>query len=144
MRIYRNFSANGNGFLRGVRIEIRLGNVGIPALHGENGGRELNFRRFSSVSSHLARDTSAARRRSPACCVREKRAGAQASGKLGPPTNAMPGTKSSATDRIISSEADGKEKGRPEGRPSCSGCRKECRLRLSHHVHTASSARLTR
>jgi hypothetical protein len=105
---------------------------------------EPNFQRFSPVSSHLAGDISPQDDDRPQVAWREKQAAAQASRKLGPPANAMHGTKSRATDRIVSSKLAAKKKGDPRAAlpvPDAGMC---AGFRLSHHVHTASSARLPR
>lgn len=121
-RIYRSFCTNGNGFLRGVRIEILSAYrhfwteqspifSAFPTFHPT--WREIYRRK--AATARILRGEKNKQRRKPreSLTVRQMRC-----------------TTQNRAQRIESFRAKiwGKEKGRPEGRPSCSGCRNECRL----------------
>ncbi|ACE89898.1 hypothetical conserved protein [Rhizobium etli CIAT 652] len=144
-RIYRNFCTNGNGFLRGVRIEILLPEMSASprclarmeprsSIFGAFSWFRLTWREIDRRKTTIARTLRGEKyrqRRKPRKSLGRRHIRCAAQNRA-------------QWNESFSDEAYGKEKGRPEGRPSCSGCRNECRLRLSHHVHSASSARLTR
>ncbi len=148
--IYRGFWTNGNGFLRGIRIRILSRDVCICARFREKQHRKIILEGFGSVFTPRQAGNLAATLCSLACWQAEKDAGsaslAQASRRgvgnrsqanvsslcqLGPP-----GVESLWT----------KEKGDPRAALPVpdTGMVVSDGFRRSHHVHTASSARLTR
>ncbi|TBZ43220.1 hypothetical protein E0H44_20175 [Rhizobium leguminosarum bv. viciae] len=126
-RIYRGFWTNGNGFLRGIRIRILSRDVCICARFREKQHRKIILEGFGSVFTPRQAGNTAAAPRFLAFWQAQKYAGsaslAQAS-RPGPARGNWVNVSSAMPISVPRFESlGGKRKGRPEGRPSCSGCR---------------------
>ncbi|TAZ60664.1 hypothetical protein ELH75_05195 [Rhizobium leguminosarum] len=124
-RIYRGFWTNGNGFLRGIRIRILSRDVCICARFREKQHRKIILEGFGSVFTPRQAGNLAATLCSLACWQAEKDAG---SASLAQASRRGVGNRSQANVSSLcqlgrASNRFGQKKGRPEGRPSCSGYR---------------------
>lgn len=149
-RIYRGFWTNGNGFLRGIRIGLISGDACIFGLFRENWHGKIILETFANVFTPRQAGNVAAALRSLACRQAEKYAGnaslAQASCP-GPVRGSRAGVRRLCKSLCRTSNRFGqKKKGGPRAALPVpdAGMVISDGFRLSHHVHTASSARLTR
>ncbi|MBB2685451.1 hypothetical protein [Rhizobium sp. H4] len=137
-RIYRSFCTNGNGFLRGVRIEILSAYrhfwteqspnfSAFPTFHPT--WREIYRRK--AATARILRGEKNKQRRKPreSLAVRQMRC-----------------TTQNSAQRIESLEGSSwqKKKGDPRAALPVPDAGMSAGFRLSHHVHTASSARSMR
>ena len=126
-RIYRGFWTNGNGFLRGIRIGLISWDARIFRLFRQNWHGKIIFESFASVFTPRQAGNTAAAPRFLAFWQAQKYAGsaslAQAS-RPGPTRGNWVNVSSAMPISVPRVESlGGKRKGRPEGRPSCSGYR---------------------